>query len=62
MVIQLLVMYLVLGSAAICVITVVTVVMRASVSATLQPAEWVRRSDDEATPVARSRLLRLLGR
>ncbi len=42
-VIQLLVMYLVLGSAAMCVVTVVTMVLRSAVTAELATADWVRR-------------------
>ncbi|MDH3681852.1 MAG: ABC transporter permease [Acidimicrobiia bacterium] len=41
-VIQLLVMYLVLGSATICVITMVTIVVRAAVGSDLVPATWLR--------------------
>jgi len=40
--IQLIVMYLVLGSAAVCVVSVVTLVTRASVSSDLRVAAWVR--------------------
>jgi ABC-type iron transport system FetAB permease component len=41
-VIQLLVMYLVLGTAAVCVISVVTAVTRAAVTPDLLIADWVR--------------------
>ena len=41
-VIQLLVMYLVLGSAAVCVVTIVTAVLRAAVTTDLRPADWVK--------------------
>ncbi|MGZ8755939.1 MAG: ABC transporter permease, partial [Acidimicrobiia bacterium] len=41
-VIQLLVMYLVLGTAAVCVIAVVTAITRASVTNDLLIADWVR--------------------
>ena len=41
-VIQLLVMYLVLGSAALCVVTIVTAVVRAAVTPDLRPADWVQ--------------------
>ncbi|MDH4307802.1 MAG: ABC transporter permease [Acidimicrobiia bacterium] len=41
-IVQLLVMYLVLGTAAVCVVLVIAVVMRASVTRFLQPADWVR--------------------
>ena len=44
-VIQLLVMYLVLGTAAVCVSTIVATVMRASVTDDLRTADWVRSGD-----------------
>lgn len=45
-VIQLLVMYLVLGTAAVCVVSVVTAVTRAAVTADLIIADWVPQSND----------------
>lgn len=43
--IQLLVMFLVLGTAAVCVVSLVTAVMRASVTDELTVAAWVRSPD-----------------
>lgn len=41
-VVQLLVMYLILGSATICVITVVTMIVRSAVTPELLPAAWLK--------------------
>ena len=41
-VIQLLVMYLVLGSAAVCAVTIVTAVVRSAVTSDLRAASWLR--------------------
>ena len=40
--VQLLVMYLVLGTAAVCVVTLVSAVVAAAVTKDLRPAEWTR--------------------
>jgi putative ABC transport system permease protein len=50
-VIQLLVMYLVLGSAAVCVVTIVTAVVWAAVTPDLRPADWLRpdRGEESAS-------------
>ena len=45
-VIQLLVMYLVLGTAAVCVVSIVTAVTRAAVTDELLIAGWVRHQQD----------------
>lgn len=45
-VVQLLVMYLVLGTAAICVVAVVVTVARAAVTSDLRAAAWVRQPTD----------------
>jgi putative ABC transport system permease protein len=52
-VIQLLVMYLVLGTAAVCVVGVVTAITRAAVTADLLIADWVYPAA-ERQPVGRS--------
>ena len=44
--VQLLVMYLVLGTAALCVVATVTAVTRGSVTPELLVADWVRRSEN----------------
>lgn len=44
--IQLLVMYLVLGTAALCVVATVTSVVRSSVTPLLRVADWVRIAED----------------
>ena len=48
--VQLLVMYLVLGTAAVCVVSVVTVIHRATLTNDLRVADWVRPdiSEDQA--------------
>lgn len=46
-VVQLLVMYLVLGTAALCVVATVTAVTRAAISPALTVADWVREGDDD---------------
>jgi putative ABC transport system permease protein len=51
-VVQLLVMYLVLGTAAVCVVTLVTAVTTAAVTSDLRVGDWVPR---RAEPVRRTR-------
>ena len=46
-VIQLLVMYLVLGTTAVCVVTIVTAVLWAAVTPDLRPADWLRPNRTE---------------
>ena len=53
-VVQLLVMYLILGSAAMCVVTVVAVITRASLTDDLRVAAWVRPGDDGAIDADRA--------
>ncbi|MCH8985546.1 MAG: ABC transporter permease, partial [Acidobacteria bacterium] len=43
--VQLLVMYLVLGTVAVCVVTVVTTVTSAAVTEDLRAAEWTRMAN-----------------
>lgn len=45
--VQLLVMYLVLGTAALCVVATVTAISRGAVTSDLLVADWVNRQDDD---------------
>ena len=52
-VIQLLVMYLVLGTAAVCVVAVVTAITRAAVTRDLVVADWVYPKERQTSPEVR---------